>query len=74
MGGNFVYIFLRMMRPEWKKKFVRTAFFMAVPWGKTYNARLTYGPNFFIFKFTVILKPSEVLIDDDKFFPIQVAM
>ena len=42
---------------------------MAVPWGKTHNERLTYGPNFFIFKFTVILKPSEVLIDDDKFFP-----
>ena len=32
MGGNFVYIFLRMMRKEWKSKFVRTAFFMAVPW------------------------------------------
>lgn len=45
MGGNYVYLFLRMQSKRWKEKFVRTAFFMAVPMGGNVKYLYSYLYN-----------------------------
>jgi surfactin synthase thioesterase subunit len=42
MGGNFAYVFLRRMPRSWKRKYIKTMFTAATPWGGNFKYMYTY--------------------------------